>query len=106
MKTALLPLVDKWKEIGLALGFGPVVFDIIDAKCNGNVRLSLQEMLIEYVRNNYNTERFGNPSWKNLTIAIAHEAGGNDVEKAQEIAKDHPIRSKDHPIKGSLLFCI
>ena len=92
MMTALVCLFHKWKEIGTALGLCHYILEIIEAKCHTNKRLALQEVLVEFVRQNYNCDRFGNPSWQSLAKAVAHPVGGADLPVALEIANAHPIK--------------
>ena len=46
-------------------------------------------MLTLWLNRNYNTERFGEPSWELLASAVGHRAGGNNPALAMEITKTH-----------------
>ena len=96
MMTALVNLFHKWKEIGTALGLRIYILEIIEAKCRTNVRLALQEVMVEFLRKNYNCDRFGDPSWKSLAKAVAHPVGGADVTIAIEIASAHPAKGNSN----------
>ena len=98
MMTALVALFHKWKEIGTALGLRHYILEIIEAKCRTNVRLALQEVMVEFVRKNYNCDRFGEPSWQSLAKAIAHPVGAADLPVALEIASAHPAKGNLHAL--------
>lgn len=84
-------MTTKWLEIGLFLGisFGELqklkpIAD--DDKVHGLVGI--------WTRWNYNTDKFGKPSWKNLVRAIGARAGGNARRAANKIADQHKPASK------------
>ena len=51
-----------------------------------------ERIITEWLRRNYNVERFGPPMWKALVEAVAHPGGGNHVALAMEIASRHKGR--------------
>ena len=75
----------KWKKVGLALRLDPDLLDRIEAKKN-DVEDNLSDTLKEWLKKSYDTESFGDPSWKLLVDAVAHRAGGKDRALAMEIA--------------------
>ena len=84
MKVALGPVSDRWKHIGLALRLDPTQLNKIK-KENNDHEDCLTEMLTLWLKENYNTERFGEPSWELLAVAVAHHDGGNDSALAKRI---------------------
>ena len=83
--SELLPVAHKWYEIGLALRLSPHLLDNIH---HFNVKNYLRQVLSEWLRKNYNTSCFGDPSWSQLVEAVAHPAGGDDCALAETIAKN------------------
>ena len=83
----LLPVADKWKNIGLALRLTPDSLNTIGTK--ENVTDRLLEVLNQWLKKSYNVERFGDPSWKLLVKAVSEPAGGNDRALAEKIAQQH-----------------
>ena len=51
--------------------------------------MALNQVLLLWLRQRYNTTRFGPPSWKMLVGAVDNKAGINDHALAQEIAQKH-----------------
>ena len=49
----------------------------------------LIEMLTLWLNKNYNTERFGNPSWELLASAVKDHAGGNNAALAEKITQTY-----------------
>ena len=86
--SELLPVVARWKGIGLALRLDPSQLDEIESD-NRNSNECLIRVLTLWLNKAYNTERFGEPSWKLLARAVAHPAGGNNPALAEKIAKKH-----------------
>ena len=84
MKVALRPVTTRWKDIGLALRLNPDKLDEIE-KDNRDSSNCLTRALTLWLKRNYNTERFGDPSWEVLARAVAHDDGGNDPALAEKI---------------------
>ena len=73
--SALHPVTAKWKEIGVALRLAPPDLDTIE-KDNRDSDTCLNKTVGLWLMQNYNTERFGEPSWSVLADAVANSAGG------------------------------
>ena len=86
MKSELEPVVDRWKHIGLALRLDPDQVKRIE-RDNRDPEDCLTEVLTLWLKRNYNTERFGEPSWGMLARAVGHRSGGNNPALAGEIAR-------------------
>ena len=50
---------------------------------------ALNEVLLAWLRQRYNTEELGRPTWQMLVRAIADQGGLNDPALAREIASRH-----------------
>ena len=83
--SELVGVAHKWKKVGLALRLDPDLLDRIEAEKN-DVEDNLSDTLKEWLKKSYDTESFGDPSWKLLVDAVAHRAGGKDRALAMEIA--------------------
>ena len=86
MKSQLEPVIDRWKHIGLALRLDPNQVKRIK-KENSDLEDCLTEVLTLWLQKNYNTEKFGEPSWEMLVRAVGHRSGGNDPALAGEISR-------------------
>ena len=63
MITALKPLSNKWKDIGRGLRIKAGTLDALEQSHTHDPPHCLGEVLSEYLKQNYNTHRFGLPSW-------------------------------------------
>ena len=86
MKKKLISAATRWKHIGLALRLNPSQLKKIE-KENRDLEDCVTEMVTLWLQKNYNTERFGEPSWELLAAAVGDPAGGNDPALVEEIAK-------------------
>ena len=55
-----------------------------------DTELALEDVLLLWLRQKYNVERFGPPTWRMLVEAVDNKAGGNNHDLAKEIASNHP----------------
>ena len=62
VNAELMPVVARWKYIGLALRLDPDKLDEIEAD-NRNVEESLTNVLKLWLKKSYNAKKFGEPSW-------------------------------------------
>ena len=51
---------------------------------------ALEDVLLLWLDQKYNVEKFGPPTWRMLVRAVDMESGGNDHELAKQIASEHP----------------
>ena len=81
-------MTSRWKELGLALRLRPAVLKTIETQ-QTDLNSRMIDILTEWLQQNYNTDRFGLPSWKLLVDAVAHRSGGNNPALARQIATKH-----------------
>ena len=67
----------------------PDVLESINARYSGDPRACLSFMVMEWLKRNYDTRQFGEPTWRKLVEAVAHPAGGADKAVARKIARRH-----------------
>ena len=79
----------RWRQLGLALRLKPSTLAKIKKEQREDVSCCLSEVVTEWLKQSYNTERFGLPSWQMLVQAVAHPNGGNNHALAQKIAAIH-----------------
>ena len=51
---------------------------------------ALEDVLLLWLNQKYNTQKFGQPTWRLLAEAVYKETGGNNPELAKRIASKHP----------------
>ena len=74
----------RWRDIGLELGLADPQLEAIAAN-NSDTTGRLTAMLRAWLNQNYNTTRFSEPSWRRLSEAVNHRAGGNNPAVARQI---------------------
>jgi hypothetical protein len=65
------PLASKWHQLSAYLGLKASIIDRIRSDFPNDSLVCWSEALKEWIRMNYDTQRFGKPSWKTLLKAIA-----------------------------------
>ena len=65
------PLASEWYQLSTYLGLHMSIIDRIKSDFPNDSRRCLSEALKEWIKMNYDTERYGKPSWKTLLDAIA-----------------------------------
>ena len=80
------PLASKWQLFSTHLGLKMSIIDRIKSDFPSDSLSCLHEALKEWIKMNYNTEKFGKPSWKTLLYAIAK------IDKLlfNRLATEHP----------------
>ena len=83
-----------YKAFGMILGLSYAQLESIQKTplCIVDIGTALTEVVLTWLRQKYNTARFGLPTWRKLVEAVDSEAGGNDHTLAKEIAVHHPGR--------------
>ena len=93
MQRELISVAANWRSIGIALRLKPDVLENIETRYNGDPRKCLSSMLVEWLKRNYNVEKFGDPTWQWLVEAVGDPAGGANTALAMEIATKHKPKS-------------
>ena len=88
VQSELNPVTAKWKNIGSALRLKANVLESIQAE-SGEPPACLASVVTEWLRRNYNVERFGEPTWQKLVEAVGNPAGGGNMAVARDIARKH-----------------
>ena len=87
--TELTPVAARWRHLGTGLRLKSGELDTIALKRHGNPQDCLTDVVTEWLRRNYNTKRYGEPTWRKLVEVVAHKAAGNNIALAREIAERH-----------------
>ena len=88
MLTELEPVESRFYEIGIMLHLKP---DVLKGIRRLNPESGMSDMITEWLNKNYNTKRFGDPTWKSLVIAVAKRSGGANEACARDIANNHRV---------------
>ena len=92
--SELNPLAACWKNIGFALRLKPDALEKIDRQHSGDLSACLASMVKEWLKRNYNVEKFGEPTWQRLAEAVGDPAGGADKALSMRIAEQHSMSTK------------
>ena len=84
----LTDVVANWRDIGTLLGIRDGQLKTIQLQANSPLGY-LREMLVTWLKQNYNVEQFGKPTWLKLVEAINNPIGGGNPSLATEIARKH-----------------
>ena len=86
-----MDLASRWKDLGQALRVRCPVLNTILSKNHHIPEDCLGDMLQAWLQGQYDTKRFGQPSWEFLCKAVENRAGGNNPALAGSIRKRHGI---------------
>ena len=78
-----------WKKIGRALRLETNVLERIQAANPEDPEECLSQAIVQWLRRNYDVEKFGQPTWKCLVEVVAHPAGGSNRDLAIKIAQTY-----------------
>ena len=84
VKSKVLPVAARWRDIGLVLGISDSKLETIEAN-KSDVRDCLMDMLRLWLNRAYNVEEYGEPSWQSLREAVRSPAGGDSPALADDI---------------------
>ena len=95
-------LTARWEQLSAFLGLPSSLIDMIRASHPGDLSCCWNEALNHWIKQNYNTEKFGKPSWRTLLGAVVHVDRRLFEKLASEHKRQHdpivafPLTSK-HP---------
>ena len=99
-----MTISSRYFELGIALRLPPAELDSVRADESKSAR-ALSGVLQAWLKQNYNTEKHGPPTWQKLVEAVDSPAGGNNHALAKAIAAEHPMgNSILFPILLSLVY--
>ena len=85
-----MPLGNRWKHIGTALGLQSATLEVINSSHRNDTTEALSQVVSKWLAKTHNVERFGDTCWDTLVKAVAHGAGGGDRRVAEDIARQYP----------------
>ena len=86
--TNIRDVAERWRYIGLALRLHDPDLSSIAAE-RRPVMDCLTDMLRLWLNKNYDTGKYGKPSWKMLAEAVRDPVGGNNAALANKILKTY-----------------
>ena len=92
------PLASKWQQLSAYLGLKLSIINRIKSDFPSDSLGCLSEALKEWIMMNYDTQRYGKPSWKTLLKAIAKV----DNLRFRRLATEH--QGMDTTVATAILF--
>jgi hypothetical protein len=85
VKTNVIDVAGRWRDIGLALGIKNPNLDTIKKESLSNIEECLTSMLTLWLNQLYDTQGCGMPTWQRLSEAVDHRCGGRNAALAHEL---------------------
>jgi hypothetical protein len=86
----VIKLNASYYSFGGALGLLPTELNAIKSTCCQNLKQALNDVILAWLHQGYDTERYGPPTWRRLVEAVDDPAGGDNHALAKTIASSHP----------------
>ena len=107
----LIPIIPRYYSLGRSLRLDPHQLNKIRKTylLENDAEQALNDVLFLWLSKQYDTDRFGSPTWQALIIAVAERLGGNNIALARKMASNHPagkltnIKVTDHM---AMLCCL
>ena len=80
----------RYYEIGIMLHLKTSTLDEIRTRSTSNT-MAMSSVIEEWLKGNYNTGRFGPPTWKMLVDVVANPNGGNNNGVAEKLSRRHVV---------------
>ena len=79
----------KWYNLGLALGLSPSTLENIKMRGQTDVLDLLTSMIVEWLKMNHDTNKFGQPTWRRIVEAVRDKTGGGNPALANALARKY-----------------
>ena len=83
----LKTVATRWKWIGIALNLNTSKMDVLEREFS-SFDDKLLQMITIWLKQAYDTEKYGKPTWPALIEAVRREIGGNNPALAEDIEKN------------------
>ena len=97
--NALTDVHSRYLEIGTQLYLMIKFLDTFKNRTKTDT-IAMGEVVEEWLKGNYDTDKFGPPTWKKLVEVVAHPNGGNNNFLAKKIANEHGKRASKRRRNG------
>ena len=86
----VITIKPRYYSFGRALGLPSTELDAIRSANSQNLEQGLNDVALVWLRQKYNTEKYGPPTWQKLVEAVDDPTGGDNHALAKTIASHHP----------------
>ena len=91
VREEVFSIKSAYYNLGLSLRLEDSEMKCIRENCTSEED-ALTDVLLLWLRKQYNVKRFGPPTWRALVEAVDKESGGNNHELAKRIAFNHACK--------------
>ena len=92
----------RYYNLGIELGLPPGTLEAIQQIHSNDIAQALTQVLLLWLRRQYDVETHGPPTWQRLREAVGSPVGGGNPALAEEIAEKHLTSSMSHHSNLSL----
>ena len=93
----------RYYQFGIALGLLSGQLDTIRTAYHQLNDQAFYQVLLLWLRQSYDYQRHGRPTWRKLVEVVDSPNGGSDPTLAMAIANRHPVSGTDNVLSLSLL---
>ena len=88
--SELAPVRAKYYQLGVQLGLPADNLKAIQLQNSHNLDQAFSDMILEWLRQIYDVDRHGLPTWRRLLAAVSSSSGGKNPALAKRIAAKIP----------------
>ena len=85
-----------YHQLGVMLGLPPGELQTIKLANSQNIAQAFTDVLLTWLRQQYNVQKHGLPTWQRLVEAVDSPCGGSNPALAIRIAENHLMPSMNH----------
>ena len=89
----LLNVAHNWRGVGRALRLHPDLLNRMEANTT-DIETRLERALSAWLKREYDTTRFGEPSWELLVAAVAHPVGAKTMPWLDRLLEDAMVNER------------
>lgn len=88
----LIPVIPRYYSLGRSLRLDPHQLNEIRKTYlhEKDAEQALNDVMLLWLSKQYDTDKFGFPTWRVLIEAVAKRLGGNNIDLAKKMASNHP----------------
>ena len=84
-----MTLAARYESFGITLGLLSSELEAIRCECVGDTKRALGQVIRTWLKQSYDVDTFGPPSWRSVVKAVDSSAGGSNHALAKKIASKH-----------------
>ena len=97
MYKEVVNIQSSYYQFGIELGLPLREMEAIKKAFQLDITQAFTEVLTIWLRQRYNVEKYGPPTWRRLVEAVDSPIGGSNHALAKKIAQHHPVKVADNP---------